>query len=343
MRSEIPRKLFVAWLAVASSPNHVLLFGILARAHVLSGDPYSAIVALQRGLEQDSSNPLLLWRLADNLIQQRALDDAELILQRLRDVAPQSAFVEFLEGRLSLLQRRPERSIALLDRARVGALGNPELVAQAEFYLGESYRVLDQFDLALAAYRRAIQAEPFAVSPRMAAADLLLCQGQAAAAVGEYEKLTALPRAPDAALVGLARAHLLQQLELPQRDRDWNALHSTVERIASKQPESVDLALIRAELAAHAHSDLTKAIQLLEQAASAHPQHVDVWLALASAYRRAGSPECSDSTLVRAAKRCGNVAARGKGKLIPRSRSVKQPPRGAISTRPQISAFQSSV
>jgi predicted Zn-dependent protease len=302
---DLPKAVEYAEQGMAEHPQNPRFPLVLARLHVMQGDRERAEQVLRGGLEKVPDNPDLSWWLADLLIQKNKLAEAEKLLTHLKEVASRSPYVNYLEARFLQSKGDAIRAADILEQVAARAGTILELGTQARFYLGECYRVADQPDLALAAYRRAIQAEPYWVSPRLQVAQLLERRGQMQEAISEYDKIIALGKVPPEVLIGLARAHLVRQMRQPAPERKWDGFNSAMEQLAEKGPETPEYDLLQAEYLT-VMDRVDEAVQLLEKAVVDHRDNRSVWLALATMYRRARQPERAEETLTLATRELGD-------------------------------------
>jgi tetratricopeptide (TPR) repeat protein len=124
------------------------------------------------------------------------------------------------------------------------------------------------------ALRRVTELRGEGTRVRQLLAESLAASGQTDQAVEEYQRLVAQD---PASWPALARLILVRTLREPEGRRDWSAFDQALGQAEKAQPETVEIALLRAEgLAGRGQTD--QAHDLLDQTREAHPDRVEVWV-----------------------------------------------------------------
>ncbi len=155
--------------------------------------------------------------------------------------------------------------------------------------LGRCYEASRNEEKAQAAYRKAIQLDPRASTPRLAVARLALRQGTDAAIAEVEQGLATLPQDPGLT-VALAELRFRQQMMLPPARRSWAAFDEALKRAASAAPRNPAVAMIRADRVG-LDGGMEGALRVLEEAARNDPRRVSLALAWADGLARTGKPE----------------------------------------------------
>src|SRR5207248_2558107 len=114
---------------------------------------------------------------------------------------------------------------------------------------------------------------------------------------------------PDPLLLGeLARAHWRKQAGLPREKQDWTELDQVLEQGKKSAPDSVDLAMVRADYAASL-GRVEDGLALLEAATKLDPTSTALWMAQVEALDRLGRPDEAGERLDKAIASAGEQAS----------------------------------
>ncbi len=245
----------------------------------------------------------LTWRLAHVLIQLgRPRQAAPLIAQyrRLSGNDEPSPACRYLVGLAMLKSGRTAEAIAELEAIRYKL--DKGLEGLLYLGLGQAYEASPEPAKAADAYQRATASPVAGAAPWLALARLqavdrpgeqVATLERGIAAVGPDERL----------LAGLARGLWRKQAALPSDKRDWSEL----ERVLKSAPDSAELVLIRAELAASVGRP-EDGLAVLEAATRRNPTSAPIWLALAEALARLGRVDEAVARLDEAVASTGDQA-----------------------------------
>jgi len=251
--------------------------------------PDEAIGAWQQGLmTTGGTDAELTWWLAYARLQLGQVAAARPLVAQYRRLEgdDSQALYRFLQAELDLRTGRPRRAIVSLEwaRDRIGEVW----LSRIELAMGRAYEALWDDAKALDAYRKASEADPAALAPRLAIARLSQGVDPASAADVIERGLVESPGEP-ALQQALAVARLRQQLRLPAAARDWSAFDRALADATASSPDSAALVMIRADRLAAA-DDLPGAARALAQARARSPRDVSILMALANALTRLGRP-----------------------------------------------------
>ncbi len=266
----------------------------------------------------------LTWRLSHILIQLGRVREAEPLLSQYRRLAggdePPPPY-RYLVGLASLKSGRTAEAIAELEAIRYKlekGLEGPLYLA-----LGQAYETSQEPARALDAYTKATTSIGAG-----SAAWLSLARLQGGNRPGE--EIATLERGivalgPDAQLLAeMARAHWRRQIALPREKRNWDDLDQVLEQGKKVAPESVELALVRADYAASLGKQ-EDGLALLEAATKQLPASVALWMAQIEALARLGRVDEAIERVDRAIASAGDQTAFriAKGRFFLRKGEVK--------------------
>ncbi|MGQ0633609.1 MAG: tetratricopeptide repeat protein [Planctomycetaceae bacterium] len=287
-----------------------------------------AILWLSRGLAVAPQQKDLLWNLARLLIEANRIEEAEKYIDRLQSAGYQRAALEFLRARILVQQaatpaknRSPAQNPPPSEGSWLGASRKlesiraslamwPELMKEADFWLGRCYEELGKADLQLTAYRRAVGVDPTWIPARLGIANALRSTGRLDEALDEYRRIAALPGAPPAAQAQVARLTILSNLRRNASEQDWNQVEQSLHELDPESPQAV---LLKAEVLLAREKDkekgLSAAEKMLSEALERSPETLEYWLALASLAERREQFDHASQLLDRAQAQLGDVVA----------------------------------
>jgi tetratricopeptide (TPR) repeat protein len=278
----------IAALSPAERARRVLigeLFGLAVSVELQAGDLPAAEGLARRGTAAVPENPAVWLALVDVQLRRGDTAAVEDELGRLQAAGYPLAPLDYHRARVLVLRGEWLAAARLLDEAirDPDALGN--LLYPARLLAGGCYEELGELDRRLEHYRAATAVDPreplwFQAVGRYAAT--LAALGQAPEAIRVYQGLAA--RAAGAN-VPLARLLIAATGSRPPADRDWKAVETVIRGV----PESVDAAILRAELAA-AREDPAGAREALRVAIEKYPKEPAPILALAVLEHRQNAP-----------------------------------------------------
>jgi tetratricopeptide (TPR) repeat protein len=262
-------------------PSQPRLYVFLARLEARQGPSSRGIACLRRGLETLPDHPELLYTLADLLLGDGKLTEANQALARLREKGIDPAPVEVMEARVHMANREWLLAIRSLERAQPGLNLLPELSRHTFFLLGQCYEEVGDADQQYTAYRRAGADDPnnpLWVEVNAGTGRALLTMGKYDNALEIFRRL--MPRAPSARIMV---AHLLiaTNLARPRDQRRWEEVTQTLDEADRYSPRSVQLRLLRAQ-ALYAQDKVGDAELLLTRGRDEEPEQVTYWVGLAN-------------------------------------------------------------
>lgn len=264
------------------NPNEPRLYLALAQVHGQSGKRSEAIIRLQAGLQKVRKGQQfdLRWSLANHLIDDNRLDDARKTIAEIRESNAISA--DYLNARIEMSRGRWFEASRQFERIRPSLKNVKELAFQLDLYLGACYEQLEEPAQQLIAFQRAAEADPTSSAARRGMANARWALGQTGEALRIYQDLVdGAKDADESARRRIEYVRMLLQSPPQQTARDWRKVEQELTDIEKTLPKSLDIALLRAELA-FVQGDKARAETLLHEAIKAHPNRHEPWLALIS-------------------------------------------------------------
>ncbi len=295
-----------------SHPTNVMLYQMASGLELAEHHADRAEAVARRGVAAVPSSIELKLVLIDALISQgtgkiEGKDGATACIEELKKLGLPTGFVQYLEGRIAMVESRWSEAVSKLESARAMVTGNPGISAQINLLLAECLRRtgLDEQRI-LAALQEAATVE----STAAVAQPLLATELERAGRIGEAVsiQLSLVNSRPERRLE-LVRLLIRNNSRLPQAQRHWedaeNQLHEAVKRL----PDAVeDLTLLRADLSL-SEGKLNEARRVLGRAIQASPRSARLRVALAGALQQSNEHAFALKILDQADKDLGPVPA----------------------------------
>jgi tetratricopeptide (TPR) repeat protein len=261
------------------SPAEPRLYLALARVDGADGKRAEALQALRRGVQEVGKEGKyeLTWALANLLLDDNQLDQAQQHITEIREISARSA--EYLDARVQMLQGRWFEAARTFEKLRPHLQTIRELTFQLDLYLGACYEQLEEPALQLASYRRAAATDPSSLAARRGLATALWSMGQLTEALEKYqETILANTDRKEAARWRLEYARLL----LLSHPSDLQPVKQEVDEAEKELPSSIDAALVRAELAIKQGKRRDDARSVLNATWKKDNQRYEPWVFLAA-------------------------------------------------------------
>ena len=267
-------------------------YHLLVDLSLRTGDTAGAEEWAKKQIAALPNSPVAKLDLADTLIGNNHLDEADPLLADLIKAAFAPDLVDFLRGRVYAKRKQWTAACRALEAA-VGRMGatNPPAARKANLLLALCYRETGEIDLRADAFRLAVPAtrdDPDWVPAVAGLAEALVQLGRPADAVPEYRKLATVVPAYRAEVARLALAAVRAKPADKRGPADWDAVEAEIKQV----PAGPDADALAADLAS-ARGDLAGARSLLAEAAAAAPKSGRGWadrLAVELADPKAGKP-----------------------------------------------------
>jgi tetratricopeptide (TPR) repeat protein len=225
---------------LALDPRRERLYRFLARLELRLGQHAQAEACWRRGLKAMPEQSDLLYSLAETLIQDGKVSEAQELLPRLRSRGVDPAPLAILEARLHMHHEQWIKASRTLESAQPRLARDPELARQAAWLLGQCYEQVGDADQQYAAYRRAGCDDPSSPSWVGVCAGM----GRALVAMNKIDDALELfrrilPRAPEARLV-VVWLLIAQNLGRPRAQRRWDEVDQLLEIAVRSEPRAVE-------------------------------------------------------------------------------------------------------
>jgi Tfp pilus assembly protein PilF len=292
----------------------------MARLELQAGRRQEAAGFARAALPTLGNDPLALWNAADLLIDVRELTEARLLMARLEKNGSTPA-LDYLHARLCLGEERWAEARRLLERARPGLTGVPDLLLKTHLLLAHCYYRLGNPDQRIASYRAALETDGSNVTGRLGLAAAVAAVGQTDEAIALYTRVAS--RAPEAQLLAM-RLRLERELRLPATARKWRALERAFKEMPAEMQQSVDGRLLWVEILV-GKDRLADAQKFLESAQAEQPKQVEYRIALAGLALLQKDAERAARLLAEAERDLGDrVELRLARALQPSERTAKE-------------------
>ncbi len=294
--------------AIELDPKFTAGYLMLASIEVRTDRRAEAVAWLRRGIEAQPNDAMLLWNLANVLLDEEKTDEIDALVRRLQSLGHPGPLVEYLKARKEYVAQQWLVASRHFERLRPALTAWPDVVKQVDFWLGGCYRALGNADQQLAAYRRAVGVDPFWIPARAGVAAALLAMGRVEEALDEYRELMRLAGAPAAGVIDLAQLEILKNLRLPRAQRNWSEAERLLGVAEKALPDNSRIAVLRAEILV-AQDRAAEAEKLLQAAQTKTPQDLAPRLALAGLAERRQDWADSERHLSQAERDLGDSVA----------------------------------
>jgi cellulose synthase operon protein C len=264
--------------ASKQDPSNADVYLVLASLDLREKRPKEAADLLSRGVKATGGDPVLLWTLADLRIGTNDIQEASKLVDRLRASESARPIVQYLSARMLIVESKWAEASRQLEAVGGDLKRWPQIYQESQYWRAQCYSRLGRDDLAVGAYRAALEIDPVWTPARSGLAEALRAQGRIDEAVVEGRRLLQLPNAPLQTSMTLLRLAVLQNLSLPSNERDWVAIENELDAAIKHQP-TADAIVLAAEVRV-AKGKIEDARQMLSSAVAAHPKEPALWNAL---------------------------------------------------------------
>ncbi|MEN6457348.1 MAG: tetratricopeptide repeat protein [Thermoguttaceae bacterium] len=218
------------------------------------GKPDKAIAALRQGLKSLSLDIDILWRLANALIDDNQLQEAQVVIEDLRKTNMAKENVNYLNARIQFAKENWRAAREAFEAVRPaaidprGVMARFGLVRQIDFWIGQCCGKLGNRTQQVEAYRRAVTVDPTFEPARTALIDTLAAMGRFDDAVQELRDWSTYGKVPRGASLQLARLLMMSNLRRAPAQRDWTAVEKALAEAERLMPNSPDIVLLRADV-----------------------------------------------------------------------------------------------
>jgi tetratricopeptide (TPR) repeat protein len=282
-----------------------------------------AIDCFRAGLKKIPGRVELLRPLAELLLVENDLEQVREVVEALHKVWPAADELDFLESRILVAEGNWPDAKRKLEavRSRLVLSQSEPLRARVCLLLGKCYEQLKDDRRKLDAYTEAKRLDPESVAGIQArwtlALELIDAPGRLDEAIREFEAICKLPQRPQVAILALVRLLIVRNLNVPQGERNWDAVNDKLNEAEWELPNDVNVPILRAEaLVARGDAQggglrtllVIVARTLLKRECVNQPQVLAPRLTLAALASHTGQHEMAVEDLDIAARACGNSA-----------------------------------
>jgi tetratricopeptide (TPR) repeat protein len=285
---------------IEAHPREARLYLSLIALEVRDGKAKEALALARRGLKELPDNGDLLHALADLLVQEGELKDAETTIAKLRELKYAPPLLDYLQARIYFRKSEWSKTSEVLERVRPQLTRLPGLEVQALLMLGQCNERLGNPDVALLSYQQARKLDPLSAAAHYRLANVQMALGRNDEALAEFRNLLSLSNPPPGTHALLARALIVRNAQLQRKDRDIGEMKRELSAAAKESPDALDLPVLQAEvMLLEDAKNLDAARRLLEKARDAHPDEIALWIALVQLSERAEAERILDRAAAR--------------------------------------------
>jgi tetratricopeptide (TPR) repeat protein len=290
--------------AAKQDPSMYLL---LADIKTRTGQRDEALAAAQDGLLATKGTRAyveLLGYKTNMHIEFGQIAEAKKFIDELRRVGYPRSPLRCIEARIDFAEGHWARARTTFEEIRPDFADTPTLKF-IEYWIGECYGRAENVEQQLAAYRRAVAADPFFHLARVAIAQILLNQNRVTAALDEYRQAMKSGRTNEMLLLAYARALILQNKRLNRNERHWEEALHVLDQASELVPDSTQVAILRIEILLAEDRD-EQAEAILIKLRDLMPDRVDFWTALAAIAMRQEKWDKAEKLLTDAKEKVGD-------------------------------------
>jgi tetratricopeptide (TPR) repeat protein len=267
--------------------NYPPLYRAMAGLEVRLGQPQAAADILRDGVKRFPNATDLAVSLADLLIDDGKIDEAERMILQLRRSGMPATLPDYLRARVLMKRDRWLEATTVLERVRNELAVGSDWACQVNALLGLCFERLGDINQQLASFERAVALDGSWTAARLGLAYTLVAVGRFDEALQQYAAVQDAMDAPPELWLLRGRALLLREVRKPEGKRDWSDVKQALDLADKSLPGSAPVAVLRADLLA-AEKNYLAARAVLTRTRSAHPKDVEPWCALVDLAVREG-------------------------------------------------------
>jgi len=279
----------------------------LTHAHVQwrVGNRETALKSMRDGVKLTVGDKALLGNLVTLLLDEGEVGEAQELVDVLAANPLSAPLAAYLQARIDYTEGRWLAASRGFEQARADLALEPELSRQIAYWLADCYGRMGDPRRQLAVYERSVEVDPAWVPARLGLASALLSVGRLDDAIAEFRMLASAPNAPTAWQAQLAQALVNKNMRLAPSKRDWKDVEEVLQLAAQSDPESVRVALLRADVLM-AQNRALEAEKLLQDARARDRESLEIRIALSSLSDRKGEWDVSKDLLDEAERELGD-------------------------------------
>jgi cellulose synthase operon protein C len=259
------------------APAAARIYEALATLELRNGHTDQAVKILRQGLKSPADKSSLRAMLAELLAQRGDTSELLVEIDELNKIGVSPVVAQFLKAcyYVNSSEFREARQL-LVPLESIPGLG-PRFKARINNLLAQCYSRLSEPEMQKKAYIWALTANPQDVPAKLGLINFMVNEGDIAGAIKEYRAL--VKQVPQVSLP-LARL-LIRNRQRPMPQHDSGEVKSLIDSAEKSSPESVDVAVTRADFYM-AQDKLAEAQGELERAKSRFPKSLAIWGAQAN-------------------------------------------------------------
>jgi tetratricopeptide (TPR) repeat protein len=286
------------------NPKIERLYRSVAMLAVRAGQPAEAAAYLERGLKELPSSTSMRVHLAELLLDQGDAQEARHHMDLLSKQSTQQALVDYLGGRLFMLEGQWPQAIEKLTGARHALSPGSEWLSSISLSLGQCHQHLGDLEQQIGALRDAVAANSGNVAARLQLCKAFVAARHTESAWIELQSLGALPQPPAEIWPLKLRVLLDRCRRKPADETPWKEIDDLLTKVADTDPDMVEWTCLSAECLQLKGED-AKAEALLESTLANNADETRLWVALAQLQVRCHKAPQALTTLKMAQQRLG--------------------------------------
>jgi cellulose synthase operon protein C len=230
------------------------------------------------------------------------------IVDRLRQLAVDEQWeprIEFLDAEFQFAERHWQQALDRFEKAAPLLSDSPDLLKQMQLQAAACHARLGNTELQLAAYREAARTDPAWAPARLGIASTLYEMGRLDQALDEYRQIRQLNGMSGAGAAGEAKMLILKNLSRPPAEQTWTDVDQILDQLMINNPNSPQVALLRAEALAGRQRALD-AEKLLTETREKDRKDIQLWTASVALAVREQQWEAAERLLDEARKEFGD-------------------------------------
>jgi cellulose synthase operon protein C len=264
--------------ALKINPAEPVAYVVLASNELRQNHQPKAIECLKRGLEATKDNPLVLLTLANLQLDAGDVAAAKPLIDRLRRIDSFTPVVRYLDARILIDKSDWANAASRLQGMSTDLARWPQFQKESLYWLAHCEARLSRSDSRIAAYRSALDIDPFWPPARMGLAEALRESGRKEESDLEYQRLLRLPNIPIRASIEAFQAAVAKNLSRAPNDPVWGEIEKERDAVALRLSTENRL-LLNAQVAV-AEGKVEESKQDLRAAIAANPKNPTAWVSL---------------------------------------------------------------
>ena len=249
-------------LVVELFPGNDQAYTILSHVERKLGNDDKAIQWLRQGSQFKEIRSVVLWQLAQLLIDTDNLEEAKKTIDTLSEEGVSNTFIKHLKAMVSFREKKWAEAKAGFEEVLPYMNEWPESALQLNVMIAKCCEELGLVDQQREALMRASSLDITSVDVLLNLANLESASGRLDEAIEDYRLVLRLRNAPPDAYLGLCRVLLVKNLRLPLVERNWHEFESAFKEAKAVLGNDSRLSILRADMLA-GRGKIKEATQLL--------------------------------------------------------------------------------